>query len=260
MQHAGMMMSTLFSPHAPVWFASGTACAFIFLRGVIVLPGIAAGTFEACYLAHHEPAFAALYASLFVIQTYLLMRISYCFAIPTLVFYRSRLLIQFLLTTIILTGLITFVMATAYPFHQQLWLQWWLADFIGIISFAFGILALDAYFPQSSSKPTHKRHVFLLYGTLGCLILGCLLTQYLASAFYIMSSLLVLNIIISIYFGWCGAVSALFMSSLLFGLGAYLNAPIYDHLATYYFQAFLIINMMINLQIGVRTNEKILNQ
>lgn len=261
LQYTGLMLTTLCTHKSPLWFAPGTACAFIFLRGKAILPGIAAGSLCAYYFSHCGLAYAFLSASLYVIQTYLLLRISYFCLIPSLVFYRTQSLMQFIVISSVLTGLTTLAMLAGHSpiVHWQLWLQWWLADLIGTIIFAFAILTWDAYFPQTQIKQLNRTPILLLYSALFGLILLCLWSQHVMTILFATSALIVITTLISTYLGWCGAVSAIFTTGLLMGLGAYLNAPVYTAISPIYFQVCLLVNLIISFIIGVQNNRKTVN-
>src|SRR5258708_996631 len=61
-----LMTSTLLPVPTLVWFASGTACGFTFLRGYRVLAGIWLGCFFAYYAVSHQPALSFSCATIFV--------------------------------------------------------------------------------------------------------------------------------------------------------------------------------------------------
>src|SRR5690349_20185221 len=90
LQYSGLMLSTL-SPHPKVLaLASGTACAFIFLRGVTVLPGIWLGSLIAYFFAHAGLLSALACATIDALQAYFILWFCYRFVGPTLLFFNIK--------------------------------------------------------------------------------------------------------------------------------------------------------------------------
>lgn len=169
-QYGGLNLSTLSLNPFPLWFATGTACAYLFLRGYNVLPGIFLGNFFAYYLATANFSLALGCASLLTIQALLLLWFNYRYILnPSLIFYQLKQFIQFILFTAILTAWVSsLLLVICYPSMPitkplfQIGLQWWLANLNGILIFSIAMISWDAYFPQYNSiKQTTKGQLSL---------------------------------------------------------------------------------------------------
>lgn len=234
LQYISLTLSTL-APHpTPLWLASGTACAFIFLRGVSILPGIWLGSVLAYLLAQAHLTVALGCATIFMLQAFVLLRICYRYIYPTLLFYRAFDFIKFIITCAAITAIASFLLEmfcystlqnTAQP--EILFLEWWLANFNGIMVFSSAIIAWDAYFPQAHLLRNQMRRSFFyaVYG-LFITVLGALLFSH--NIFLMICSALAtlpLIIIIARWFTWCGVISAicLFALSVNFATGLFFN-------------------------------------
>lgn len=218
LQYSGLMLSTLV-PHPPIiWLASGTACGFVFLRGVNVLPGIGLGSVVAYYLATHNIFLASACASIHMLQAWILLRISHHYISPTLLFLRSSMLSKFIGCSLVLTALITALLIyfcySSWIFSH--WLTWWLADFNGLIIVAFALVAWDAYFPDFAGL-TIKMGSFL--AGIGSICILMILFKH-HSVIVMSLALLTLPFVIltSVYVGWCGVLAVTFLFALLLTL------------------------------------------
>jgi len=150
LQYIGIMMHTMSPGIAPVWFDTGTACAYTFMRGYTVLPGIWLASILACYTASSGIVVASLCASLLVLQAFLLVFVTRCYIGPTLLFYRLKTLAAFIITSGIITATITmallFICFSSQNF--QLGCQSWLANLNGVLIFGSALIIWDTYFPS----------------------------------------------------------------------------------------------------------------
>jgi hypothetical protein len=155
LQYMGLSLATLCVQPNPIWFATGTAAAFMYMRGNSILPGIFVGSVVAYYLAGTKLMVATNAACIHTLQAYLLLWISYRNNNPFPVFYRLAPFIKFTVYTALLTAVTSVMLvATCYPSLAQpvlpwiLWLQWWLANLNGILIVTLAIVTWDYYFPQ----------------------------------------------------------------------------------------------------------------
>lgn len=261
LQFIGLMFAGAPTPYSisPVWFASGTACAFIFLRSNTVLPGIFFGSMTAYYLLTANLSTSLLSAGIAAFQAYLLLWITHRRISPTLVFYNRSQFINFILSCGLLTGFTSFLsLATYYlPFHDsalmlQLGLRWWLGNFGGILIFALAILTWDFYYMQLSQvKTLNKIMLTFFYGVLFIDIIVLLFNQ--TPIVTLIATLLTVPIIftISLRLGWCGVIAAIFLFGLSLNLGAYLETPLFTSLnalsTSTYIQTILVIETIVGL-------------
>ena len=242
LQYSGLMLSTLVSHPTVMWLASGTACGFVFLRGLNVLPGIWLGSFIAYYFAHAGVGIASACASIYALQAGLLLWLSYRFISPTLLFSRAFIFIKFVIACGFLTALtsllLVYVCYAAFSF--PLWLLWWLANFNGIIVLAFTLIAWDAYFPEFT-RLTHKSASFL-YAIAIIFLFIILFKQNLTAVMSFALLTLPLTMIVSVYFGWCGVMAAVFFFGLLLTLGTQFSSN------TVIFLQFLLLHLHFILQ------------
>jgi hypothetical protein len=229
LQYIGLMFSTLTPSPMPLWTASGTACAFIFLRGMRILPGIGLGTLIAFYLASGSLSLGLGAALIFMLQPAALLWLSYRYTGPSLVFYDNPSWIKFTFFSAIVTGVVSLSLLRMASLPFSLALSTWLANFNGLLIFAFALTALDAYFPQCHTlKQVNKPILITFYGLLLLLSLTLLFSQHALSIIMISLASLALIIMISLRFAWCGTIAALFLFGLALSLGAYLETPLFS--------------------------------
>lgn len=138
LQFIGLMFSA-YQP-LPIWLASGTACAFVMLRGVNVLPGILLGSLIAFSCMHIGLRLTGWWSLLFTLQPYLIMSFCYRYLHPTLVFTRISDFIKYL-------GIVAFTSLLIAWYHLHFWYAF-LANFNGLIFIATTICYWDMYFTE----------------------------------------------------------------------------------------------------------------
>jgi hypothetical protein len=212
LQYMGLMFSTLTPEPMPAWFASGTACAFIFMRGLTILPGIWLGSVMAFYFADIDLTRSCLCACVFALQAFLLMHLSFSFIAQGLIFQRASILLKFILCAGILSAAASFMLewiCTA-EFNLQIGLQWWLANLNGTLIVSFAIATWDSYFPDIYTLKTMPKRILLF--AYGSLILSIMALSFSPCAALF---ILPLTLFISLRYGWCGAVGAAFLFAFL---------------------------------------------
>jgi len=235
LQYTGLMMSTLLAHPSFLWLASGTASAYVFMRGPSVLPGIWLGCFLAYFYAGVGFIPAALCALVLSLQALALLWLSYRYISPTLIFYRPWPFVKFIIITLILTAISTLLLdllcysqPPADWTPLQLWQQGWLANFNGIVLISCAIVTWDMYFPQVHSlRQLSKIKLGFLYGLLFIIILAFLTSHTLPNIILFAITTLPLILLISTSLGWCGTVAAAFILGISLSLGAYLEAPLF---------------------------------
>lgn len=259
LQYMGLMLHSLstypflFSP------ASGTACAFIFLRGYSIMPGIWLGSFFACFLSlSHHLIFCLALATLHTLQAFLLLILCYRFITPTLIFYQLSMFLRF----IFLTNAITFCFSCVLCFFYKILfniilstsalIYFWLSNLNGILIIAIALATWDAFFEKIVSKLSLR--VALLLLCLFLLILSSLKFFAFVFIYYLTLSLL-FTIFISINYGWLGAVAFILLFNSVINLIALMG---YHELANYLtfpviinLQVFLCLEILTGLSIAV---------
>ncbi len=235
LQYAGLIISTLIAPFNLLWFAAGTACGLVFMRGFRILPGIWLGSFLAYYLLKSGVVLAVGSATLYTAQAFLLVWISWRYITVTLVFYQRTIFWRFVVLTLLMTAAISlglvYLHNLIFPSTLGLGWQWlteWLANFNGVLVFALALITLDTYFAQITAlKRLRKIPLCGSYGLLLAIIVALMVLP--TPPFLMVLSLLTLLLFYFIgkKYGWCGFVAALFLVGLSLGLGALLGAPVY---------------------------------
>ncbi len=251
LQYTGLNFAFLSLSPTPLYFASGTACAFMFLRGYSVLPGITLGSFIATILTDHANLATATYtAIIYSLQAFLLLWGSHQFITPTLLFQRITTLNKFFLFSGILTATSSFLLLYLNNSSISNGISAWLANFNGTLIFAFALIAWDAYFPQYSQlKHVNKTLLSLVSCTLIVLVFSLMMSQ---TWLMILTSscLWLMNLFfISFYYRWCGFVTAVFISSLLISLAAYMGLTLL--MPILFFQTLLLIATVLGSYIAV---------
>ena len=261
LQYIGLMFSTLTPEPAPVWFAAGTATAFIFMRGISILPGIWLGTFIAYFFVMGFNL-ACVFASMHVFQAFSLLWFNYHFISPTLIFIRTHTFIKFIISS----GLITFITCYIlfYYCQQQIhgitlpvslcW-QWWLADMNGIIIIACAIITWDIYFPDSHRLfQADKLQLGLMYGTLATITFALALSNHTIPIYSLALLMISLTLLISWMYGWCGSIAAMFTVALILSMNSYLNTPPRGNMLIS-IQLFLLTATISGLFVGIQRYE-----
>lgn len=234
-QYSGLILSfySLFS--TPLWFATGTACAYLFLRGYSVLPGIWFGSFFACYFSKAGFLLACGFATLFSLQAVLLRWFHWFSLYPTLIFYNLQSLFRFFIYTVLLTALVSMAFVgmvySAFPLTERLallWLQWWLANWGAMLIFSCALLTWDAYFPSFYSIKQFDKKQYIAYALLILCLIGLVFSQdtLLTLGFAVLNLFIIL--FISSLWGWVGAVAALCLSGIWLNFAAFLEAPVFS--------------------------------
>lgn len=214
LQFMGLMLSMLNPSILLIWLSSGTASAFIFLRGMSILPGIGLGSFVAYLMAKLSLGIAFESAILITLQAQLLFWFTHRFIGPTLIFYQIKYFIKFLLLSFGLTALISYLLLLVYsssvysPISFKItWVKWWLENFNGILILGFALVTWDTYFTQAYYLKKLPKSLLFSY-ILSFMVLSILFL--ITRDLYIFSSLnflmLVFIILVSLKHGWCGSV------------------------------------------------------
>lgn len=262
LQYIGLTLSTLSTHLSIMWLATGTACAYIFLRGYSVFPGIWLGTFSAYFLAKSGFWVAFGCATVLSLQVFLILWFNYRYLSPTLIFYRLLTFAQFIVFTFIITGIASMVfLCICYSSmsHQydpfQLWLQWWFANFNAILIFSCALITFDAYFLDFSTITQWKK-ILVLFGLLFFLTLTIIVKDAASIKICMAVLIVLLTAFISFQLGWCGAITSAFISGILLMLAGFWDASIFyndSHFMTLVLiQLFLCINALIGLSIAIK--------
>jgi hypothetical protein len=115
------------------------------LRGDRVLTGIWLGCFFTYYLESHQFALSCNFASVFAMQAFLLTWITRRYIHPSLVFYHAKQLLMFSLLSGMLTAITSMILIWLSGQSYTQWLQWWLANFNGVIIVSIAWIATDTF-------------------------------------------------------------------------------------------------------------------
>lgn len=270
LQYIGLKLSTLTLHPSPLWLATGTACAYLFLRGYSVLPGVWLGSFLGFYLEKIGFLLALDCATVLTLQGFLLLWFSYRYLSPTLIFNHLPMFIKFIVYTALLTALASFMLIficySSLLSHKdtlfQHWLQWWLANFNAILIFSCALLTWDAYFADFYAVKQWKS-IAMLFGLLLFFIIGLIFSHTPASTTFMALSILLITVFISAKFGWCGAITAAFLSGILLCFAGFFDAVLFSTYSTavtlLLLQLFLCLNTIIALSVAIKRNHSLFN-
>jgi hypothetical protein len=262
-QYIGLNLGTISADAAPLWFATGTSCAYLFLRGNTILPGMWLGTFSAYLLAKSGVLIAMGCATVFTLQAVLLLRFCYRFLGPTLIFYSLKKFTVFILYTALLTAVSSFILLSlcytsisSGETALQICLQWWLANFNGILIFSCAFVTFDAYILDLYASKNLKNPI-LIIGFLLVLIIALIFSHTLISASALALLITLVTIYISLCFGWCGSITAAFLSAILLSFAGFFNSPLFSiysgSVTLLSLQLYLCINTMIALSLAIKS-------
>lgn len=253
LQYMGLMFSTLTPTPFPLWFATGTSCAFIFLRGSTILPGVWLGSFFAYSMAHSGVGIALGSATVFVCQAQALLYLNYRFIYPSLLFYRISELFKFAIASAIVAAMAVLILEIMYVYTLQneidilhLWLQWWLANLNAIFIIATALVTADAYFPQVQElKKFNKLILSLVFVAWISVIAGMMIcTSVIVSGLFAVVCFAFIAVIARIY-GWCGNIVALCFFVLLLCSGL-------ADLTLVYLQIFLMCLFIVGSGVAIK--------
>ena len=261
LQFVGLKLTSLIVHPSPLWFATGTASAYLFLRGYSVLPGIWLGSYVSFYSEGIGAWLSLSWATTFTLQGLLLLWFSYRYLSPTLIFHHLKTFMQFIAFCIILTGIASLMfigIGTLSQFQSavslHLWLHWWLGNFNGILIFACSLITWDAYFPDFHATKLLKS-TLVSFGLLFLLIITLVFCHTMLSTSSLFLFIALLNMFISARLGWCGAISVSFLSAIVLCLAAMVDAPVFytysSTLTLLLIQLFLAINTVFGLSIAL---------
>lgn len=233
LQYTGLMFSTISNGVHPVWIASGAACAFVFLRGISIIPGIWFGSFFA-FISALPIENACTTAAIFTLQPLVLLVLNYRFLkSPRPDFYHVHTLFGFMLTTAITasitSALLIISLSNQTQYLSQVFTHWFLANFNGTFIFTYAIITWDEYFSEPLPLSSIKKIMLgLIYSILTTqIILMCLTDSTLITSG--LSVTIFLNIIfISRYLGWCGAVGSVALLATSICFFAYVSSPFFS--------------------------------
>lgn len=249
-QYSGLMLTTLTTNAVPVWFATGTACAFVFMRGYRILPGIWLGSFFAYLLVHAGVVLALISACIYTLQSYFIPWFCYRYIGPEITFYNAKQFTKFIVLISVVTAFMSgLLLLSANALNLLRWAQWWLANLNSVWIFILAFLTLDAYFPQwSSLKKRDSYYPIFLYSILSLMTL-VLMFFPMSSLTFLLSVGTSLILLLCGFLGWCSAVIALFITGILLAFGAFMEAPVFTGMlasvAVIYLAGLLSVNALL---------------
>lgn len=234
LQCLGLALSVFALLYVPLWPAMGTAFGLVMLRGYRIVPGLWLGSFLVYITAHSGLLLAVYSATLLSAQTLLLAWLCNRFISPNLLFFRYTVWMKFLgavvVVTAVFSGALTWI---SYPVlsgwslgRWALWLQWGLADGLGVVIFACVLAAWDAYVPQLRALQLRLWSLICSYGVTLAVLIAFVCSRG-QSLFWLGLVSVLLVVWLSWYWEWCGAVAAVFMLSMVLLLAVFLHSPLY---------------------------------
>jgi len=255
LQYTGLMFSTISSGMHPVWIASGTACAFIFLRGISITPGIWLGSIFAFYsvLPIGE---ACVFASIFTLQPLIILAITFRYLkSPMPDFYNTRSFINFIFACAITTASTSLLLAITINI-TQLWPHWWLANFNGTLIFTCAIITWDAYFSEQKSLSIINNMIIgIAFGLLITLIVIMCISHSTLITTLVSIAIFVLILSISNYVGWCASIISITLLAIIISISAYvITSANQTSNTTLMLELLMTISTITSLLIGIKSS------
>lgn len=234
-------------PFQPLSAATGTAFAYLYLRGIRILPGLLMASFLIPLFITRQYTISLLFTLKTFFISYGLLLLLYRFTNPSLIFNKIWHWLRF------------FILASAICFLSNL-LNYnsgieWLIDLNGILVISLAIVTIDAYFPDIKELHRLKTRIHLhLYGIMFFL---CLLQVFFVNI-HLALVIASLNMLIYLYLcyknGWCGCMSALCLQGIVYQLAALLNAPAF--MSPYYvlIASSITLNALLGLSLSLYTS------
>lgn len=271
LQYMACTMNLLSSHYFIVSLATGTSCAFIFLRGYTILPAIWFGCFSAFYSMMGYFLWSLSVATLYTGQAWLLLILSYRFINPSLIFYRTFTFFKFVFATSALTAFFSYILIYCYTLFFSnnalsfiFWLETWLANLTGIFILSVSLITWDAFFPHLNNLAQLKNPLWML----GLMMLVLILTNSIYPPLFILMFIFTVpfSLFISLSYGWCGIVCMSFIIGMYFNLSAYLDLPPFSKnlsaTAFLFLQFILCLDTILGLSMAIlyKNEAKKLNQ
>ncbi len=235
LQYAGLLFTTLASTASPVWFAGGTGCAFIFLRGYQVVPGLWLGSLLAYHSAGLSVGRASLCALVLALQALLLVKLCYRSSILSLAFFQRSGFYLFLAYSAVVTSVASALLTLlCVPLLQHpstyttVFLEWWLANFNGSVLVSCALFTWDAFVPDLRKlKQAAKAKLALIFAA-WILLSGFFLVSTALQELLLPALLLALSLaLVGRIYRWCGVLAALFLLAFFMSVAAFFNMPLF---------------------------------
>lgn len=251
LQYVGIMFVMTTTVPSPIWLASGTACAFIFMRGLTIVPGMFLGTLLAALSLGTSAPMSVLYSVIYLAQTLGLLWVTQQLIAPSLLFHRVCPYLAFIVFSCVLTAIFAFLLSSISYSFTDAFIRWWLADWSSVLVFGIGLVTWDAYFPELDAlKEMNKWLLIGLYGLLTIVALAILYYSGQVQAFLLLATTC-LMIIISLRYGWAGAIAANCLICIIFSLASFFHIIVVHKHSTIPFQLWLLFNMIADTLIAL---------
>lgn len=233
LQYTGLMISLLSSYTSPLWLASGTASAFIFLRGPSILPGIWLGSMFGYYFHHSSIELAFICSLIYTLQAYAHRQMTYSFiGIPPFV-NQPLQIVKYIFLSGLLTAFSSYLLLEMHlfslPIHRyKLWILWWLANFNSLLIIPFALITWDMFFPQFHFFKKINRLKLIPYVFLFGFIIFLLFCSQLETILILEISIIATIFFVVKSFGTLGGIFSIFLLGMLLALGSFLKVPLFD--------------------------------
>lgn len=262
LQYIGLSFNNLSVSFLPMNFAMGTACAFVFLRGYSVLPGIILGSFIAYFIAKIGFSLAVVASSVMAIQVSIILWCCHKFISPSLIIYKLKNFFKFLIlvfvTTFLASVFLMLVVNFSFPSKENiiLWLSNWLSNVLAILIFSTGIVTWDTYFPRSYSLKTLLSTKLILFYSL---LIMTNVTLFFCSTILSLIGIAFVNLLlvltISSNYGWRGTISATFLSAIIYNFLLFLDLFSLGSTALVFVQILLLIETIYGLAYAIKKDK-----
>lgn len=253
LQYVGLMFVMMTMVPSPIWLASGTACAFSFMRGLTIMPGIFFGGMLTFFSQDASLGMTAICSAIYMVQTLVILWVTQQLISPSLVFHRLCAYAVFLVASGIITAISAFLLASISYSFTDAFVRWWLANWCSILVFGLGLVTWDAYFAELDYlKRSSRLAIYCFYGVLALNSIAILFTQG-QSQWCLLFLDTCLLIWLSAKYGWGGAIAANCLINIIFSVASFVEVIVLYNQSTLPFQTWLLGNAIVGVVVALTT-------
>ncbi|MFZ2315337.1 MAG: hypothetical protein WAW86_06750 [Gammaproteobacteria bacterium] len=253
LQYVGLMFVMMTLVPSPIWLATGTACAFSFMRGLTIMPGVFLGGMLTFFSQDITLGMTAICSGIYMVQTLVLLWVTQQLISPSLVFHRVCSYLGFVAASGIITAIAAFLLASISYSFTDACLRWWLANWCSILVFGLGLVTWDAYFAELDYlKRSSRITIYALYGLLAVNSVAILFFAGQTQLFLLLVDTCLL-VLLSAKYGWGGAVAANCLINIIFSVASFMEVIVLYNQSTVPFQIWLIANAVMSILVAMNT-------
>ena len=220
-QYIGLNLQSTSLNTSALWFATGTSCAYLLLRGFTVLPGMFLGTLNCSLNGKSQLCSGFIMCQYFFDTGFASTLVLLSNRQPYPDFVCLKKFIFFITYITILTGVMSYLLLrlcsysiTQIEYSLELWAQWWLGNLNGILIFSSAFITFDAYFLDLYSSKNLKT-IYLIFGVLVFLLFMLSINHAALIKIILIIVIALYSMFISMHYGWWGSIAAAFISGII---------------------------------------------